>query len=202
MAWTCLPSPVSQSLRGLGPCCRHRHPRACSGRLVLPRLDGERAHLKALARHGPRPWADQHSRRLRCAASGCTTTWRWGVADQALHACPPPAEGRLDLGGDRTLQGTRGSKHPVAHQPRISHDQPSVVGVRLVRLLAPWAVDRLPVACALVRRTDAPDDQPAPARFRQLRRDCRRPAWGPALVVTAAAADASRAHLALLPALG
>jgi uncharacterized protein (DUF2249 family) len=68
MSLTCLPSHVSQSLRVLGPCFRHRHQLAFSWLLVLPLLYGERANLKALARHGPRPLAYQHSRRLLCAA--------------------------------------------------------------------------------------------------------------------------------------
>jgi hypothetical protein len=58
------------------------------------------------------------------------------------------------------------------------------------------------VDCALLRRTDAPAYQPDHALFRQMRHACRRPGWGQERVVTADAADASRAHGALLPMLG
>ena len=95
MSLTCLPSHVSQSLRVLGPCCRHRHQLAFSWLLVLHLLYGERANLQALARHGPRPLASQHYRRLLCAASWCTKTLLWWFADQALHAFPPPEDGLL-----------------------------------------------------------------------------------------------------------
>jgi hypothetical protein len=51
---------------------------------------------------------------------------------------------------------------------------------------------------ALVRRTDAPDDQPANALCRQMLQAFRRPAWCQELVVTADAADASRANWQLI----
>jgi Transposase DDE domain len=126
----------------------------------------------------------------------------WWFADQALHAFPPPEDGILSLVGDSTLKGKRGSKHPVAHKTRLSQYPPDVFGLRIVLLLAPWDVSRIPVDFALVRRTADPDDQPENALFRQLRRDFRRPAWGQELVVTADAAYASRANLALIQSLG
>jgi hypothetical protein len=68
MSLTSLPRRVSQCLRVLGPCVRHRHQLVCSGLLVLPLVYGERAHLQALARQGPAHLAYQHDRRLLCAA--------------------------------------------------------------------------------------------------------------------------------------
>src|SRR5919108_3297814 len=88
MALTCLPRRVTQGLRGLGPCVRHRHQLVFNWLLVLPLIDGQRAHLKALARYGP-PHLASHDRRLLGAAYGCTKTLRWGFADQALQAFPP-----------------------------------------------------------------------------------------------------------------
>jgi hypothetical protein len=202
MPLTCLRRRVSPSLRVRAPGSRHRHHRVCGGLLGWPLVDGARAHLQALARHGPAPLASQHDRRRLGATSWWTTTGRWWCADQALQAFPPPAEGLLSRVGDRTLKGARGRTPPVAQQPRRSQHQPDVCGVRLVRLLAPGDVSRLPGAGALVRRTPAPADQPANARCRQLRPECRRPAWGQGGVVTAEAASASRAHVALRPALG
>ena len=124
MSLTCLPRCVSQCLRVVGPCFHHRHHLVFSGLLVLHLVYGERAHLKALARHGPAHLAYQHSRRLLCAAYWGTKTWLWWFADQALQAFPPPADGSLYLVGDSTLKGKRGPKHPVAHKTRVSQDHP------------------------------------------------------------------------------
>jgi hypothetical protein len=138
MALTWLPPRVSQCLRVWGPCCRHRHHLAFSWLLVLHRLDGERAHVQALARHGPQHLPSQHDRRLLGAASWGTNTWLWWFADQALQALPPPEDGILSLVGDRTLQGKRGPKPPVAQQTRLSQHHPSGFGCRIVLLMAPW----------------------------------------------------------------
>jgi hypothetical protein len=138
MALTCLPRRVSQCLRVLGPCVHHRHPLVFSWLWVVPLLYGERANLKALARHGPQYLADQPDRRLRCAAYWCTKTLLWWVADQALPALPPPEDGVLSLVGDSTLQGKRGPKHPVAQKTRLSQHRPYVFGFRSVSLMAPW----------------------------------------------------------------
>jgi hypothetical protein len=95
MFLTCLPRQVSQCLRVLGPCFRHRHHLVCSWLVVLPLLYGNRANLQELSRYGPFPLAYQHDRRLLCATYGCTKTLRWWFADQALRAFPPPEDGLL-----------------------------------------------------------------------------------------------------------
>jgi hypothetical protein len=140
MSLACLPRGVSQCLRGLGPCVHHRHHPVCSWLLVRPLVYGDRAHLKELSRHGPAPLASQPYRRLLCAAYWCTTARLWWFADPALQALPPPAEGRLDLAGDSTLQGQRGAKPPVAQQTRLSQHQPSGFGFRLVIRMAQGGV--------------------------------------------------------------
>jgi hypothetical protein len=89
MSLPCLPRRVSQCLRVLGPCCHYRHPLVFSWLVVWHLRYGERANLKALARHGPPHLAYQHSRRLRCAVYRCTKTWLWWGADQALQAFLP-----------------------------------------------------------------------------------------------------------------
>jgi hypothetical protein len=170
--------------------------------LVLHLRYGERANLKALARHGPGPLASQHYRRLWWAASWGTKTWLWWFADQALQAFPPPAHGGLSRVGDRPLQGTRGPTPPVAQNTRLRQPHPYVFGCRLVMLRAHWGVDRLPVEFALVRRQGDPGDQTANARLRQRLHTCRRPAWGQKVVVVAEAADASRVNLTALQELG
>jgi hypothetical protein len=53
MSLTCLPRRMSQCLRVLEPCFHYRHQLVFSWLLVLPLVYGERATLKALARHGP-----------------------------------------------------------------------------------------------------------------------------------------------------
>jgi hypothetical protein len=90
MSLTCLPCRVSQCLRVLGPCFRHRHHLVFSWLLVLHLVYGERANLKAPSRHGPAPLAYQHYRRLLCAAYWWAKTRPWWFADQALQAFPPP----------------------------------------------------------------------------------------------------------------
>jgi hypothetical protein len=73
MSLTSLLRRVSQCLRVLWPCLRHQL--MFSELLVLHLVDGERATLKALPRHGPAPLAYQHSRRLLCAAHWCSKTY-------------------------------------------------------------------------------------------------------------------------------
>jgi hypothetical protein len=140
MSFTCLPRRVSQCLRVLAPGFHPRHQRVFSWLVGWPLVDGERATLNALARPGPPHLAYQHSRRWLCAAYWCTKTWRWGFAAQALQALPPPAEGLRSRGGDSTLNGQRGAKHPVAHQTRLSQYHPDIFGFRIVLLMAPWEV--------------------------------------------------------------
>jgi hypothetical protein len=135
MSLTCLPRRVSQCLRVLGPCFRHRHQLVFSWLLVWPLVYGERANLKAFARHGPQHLAYQQYRRLLCAAYWCTKTLLWWFADQAMQAFPPPEDGILYLVGDSMLTGKRGAKHPVAHKTRVSQYHPSVYGMALPR---PW----------------------------------------------------------------
>jgi hypothetical protein len=137
---TCLPRCVSQCLRVLGPCFRHRHQLVFSWLLVLPLVYGERANLTALARYGPDHLAYQHDRRLLYAAYWCTKTLLWWFAEQAMQALPPPADGLLYLVGDSPLKGKRGGKHPVAHKTRLSQFHPSVFGFRIVLLMAQWDV--------------------------------------------------------------
>jgi hypothetical protein len=201
MSLTCLPRRVSQCLRVLGPCFRHRHQLVFSWLLGLHLLYGERANLNALARHGPAPLAYPPYRRLLCAAYWCTKTLLWWFAEQALQAFPPPEDGILYLVGDSTLKGKRGPKHPVAHNTRLSPYHPYVVGFRTVLLMAPWDVYRIPVDFALIRRQDAPDDQPENAWLRQMLQEFRRPRGCHKVVATADAAYASRAHLATIQAL-
>ncbi len=201
MSLTCLPRRVSQGLRVLEPCFRHRHQLVFSWLLVWHLVYGERANLKALARHGPAHLADQHYRRLLCAASWCTKTLLWWFAEQAMQALPPPEDGLLSLVGDRTLKGRRGLKHPVAHKTRLSQYHPSGFGFRIVLLMAQWDVYRIPVDFALIHRKDAPDYQTETALFRQLLQEFRRPSWCHEVVVTADAAYASQAHLATIQAL-
>jgi hypothetical protein len=198
MPLTCLPRRVSQYLRILGPCFRHRHQLVFSWLLVLHLLYGDRANLKALARHGPPHLAYQQYCRLLCAAYWCTKTLLWWFANQALQAFPPPEDGILYLVGDSTLKGKRGRKHPVAQKTRLSQHHPYVFGFRIVLLMAQWDVYRIPVDFALVRRTDDPDYRPENVLFRQMLQAFRRPAWCQEVVVTADAADASRANLELI----
>jgi hypothetical protein len=140
MSLTCLPRCVSECLRVLKPCFRHRHQLVFTWLLVVHLVDGERANLKALARHGPAHRAYYHDRRLLCAAHWCTKTWLWWFAEQALQAFPPPEDGHLYLVSDSTLKGQRGAKHPVAQTTRLSQYHPYVFSLRRVRLTAPWDV--------------------------------------------------------------
>src|SRR5262249_47556069 len=75
---------VSQCLRVLEPCFHHRHQLIFSWLLVLHLIYGERANLKALARHGPGHLAYHQYRRLLCAAYWCTKTLLWWFADQGV----------------------------------------------------------------------------------------------------------------------
>jgi hypothetical protein len=202
MFLTCLPRGVSECLRVLRPCFRHRHHLVFSWLLVLHLVYGERANLKALARHGPAQLAYQHYRRLLCAAYWCTKTLLWWFAEQALQTFPPPEDGILYLVGDSTLKGKRGAKHPVAQKTRLSQHHPYVFGFRIVILMAHWSAYRIPVDFALLRRKDDPGYQTENALFRQMLQDFQPPAWCQEVVVVADAAYASQANLALIQALG
>ena len=199
---TCLPPRVSQALRVLKPCFRHRHYLVFCWLLVLHMIYGERANLKALGRHGPRHLAYQHYRRLLCAAYWCTKTLLWWFAEQAMRALPPPADGLLYLVGDSTCKGKRGRKHPVAATTRLSRHHPYVFGFRIVLLMAQWGVYRIPVDFALLRRKDDPKYQKENALLRQMLRDFRPPAWCQEVIVVADAAYAARATLQLIQTLG
>jgi hypothetical protein len=166
--------------------------------LVLHLVYGGRANLKELRRHSPAHLAYQHYRRLLSAASWCTKALLGWFADQALQAFPPPEDGVLYLVADSTLKGKRGPKHPVAQKIRLSQHHSYVFGFRMVILMAPWDTYRIPVDVALVRRTADPAYETEHALFRHMLQAFRRPAWCQALVVTADAAYASRAHLELI----
>ena len=198
----CLPRCVSESLRVLRPCFRHRHHLVCSWLWVLHLVYGERANLKSLARHGPRHLAYQHYRRLLCAAYWCTKTLLWWFADQALQAFPPPENGLLYLVAASTLTGKRGAKHPVAQKTRLSQHHPSVFGFRIVVLMAQWDVYRIPVDFALLRRQGDAGYQSENARFRQMLQAFQRPAWCQEVIVVADAAYASGDNLAAIQELG
>jgi hypothetical protein len=186
----------------LGPCFHHRHHLVFSWLLVLHLVYGDRANLKALARHGPAHLAYQQYRRLLCAAYWCTKTLPWWFAEQALQALPPPEDGILYLVGDSMLKGKRGSKHPVAHKTRLSWYHPYVFGFRIILLMAQWDVYRISVDFALIRRTNDPNQQTENALFRHMLQEFRCPTWCQEVVVTADAAYASRANLATIQALG
>jgi hypothetical protein len=107
--------------------------------------------------------------------------------DLAVVVCRPgpagisPTPGWPSVSGRRQpLKGKHGQKHPLAQKTRLPRHHPYVFDVRIVLLMAQWDVYRLPVDFALVRR----------------------PAWCQEVVVTADAASAPRANLALLYALG
>ena len=202
MSLSCRPHRGSRCLRVLGPCVHHRPPLVVGWRLGRPLIYGHRANRQALSRHGPVPLASQHSRRLRGAASGCTTAPRWGFAEHALQALPPPADGSLSGIRASTLTGQRGSTPPVAQHTRRRPLQPSGCGFRRVLLRAQGGGARLPGACAWRRRQEDVHEQTETALVRQRWRDCRPPPWGQDVVVGAEAADASRPHMARLQALG
>jgi hypothetical protein len=185
---TGFPRRVSQALSVLTPCGHDRQHLVFSWLRVLHLLSGERAQVQAVARHGPKPVASPHSRRLVCAASWGTTTLRWGFADHAMRAFPAPDAGRRSLVGDRTLHGPRGVQQPVAHTTRLRQHHADVFGLRVVGLRAQWPVDRRPVDCALIRRQGTPDDQPANAVVRPRLQDFPPPAWWPAVMGVADAA--------------
>jgi hypothetical protein len=88
MPLTCLPRCVSQCLRVLGPCFRHRHPLVFSWLLVLPLGYGERATLKALARHSPIPLVSHRYRRLMCATYWCTKACCGGLPTKPCGPSP------------------------------------------------------------------------------------------------------------------
>jgi hypothetical protein len=202
MSLTCLPPQVSQSLRVLGPCFRHRHQLVFSWLLVLHLVDGDRANLKVLARHRPAHLAYQHYRRVLCATCWDTKTLLWWFADQALQAFPPPEDGVLYLVVDSSLKGKRGPKHPVAQNTRLSQHHPYVFGFRIVILMAQWGVYRTPVDFALLRRKNTYGYQTENGLFRQMLQAFQPPAWCQEVVVVADVAYASQANLALIQGLG
>jgi hypothetical protein len=199
---TRLPDHVLPHLRVLRSCFRYRQHLVCSWLLVLHLVYGDRANLKALARHGPAHLAYQHYRRLLCTTYWYTKTLLWWFADEALQAFPPPEDGVLSLVVDSTLQGTRGPKHPTAQKTRLSQHHPYVFGCRIVILMAQGGVYRLPVDFARRKRNGTPGDQTEHALFRQRLQAFSPPAWCQEVVVGADAADASQAHLALIHELG
>jgi hypothetical protein len=82
---------------GAGPCFHHRHQLVFSWVLVLHLVDGERANLKALARHGPAHLAYQHYRCLLRAEISEGRDIHFTPPDDPQTACVPPhrAGGRI-----------------------------------------------------------------------------------------------------------
>jgi hypothetical protein len=106
MFLTCLPRRVSQCLRVLGPCFRHRH------RLVFSWLLVFNSSL------GSRPTSRRWPIMARCISP--TTT--------AGGCCMRPTGRRRRY----TLKGKRGPNHPVAQKTRLSQHHPYVFGFRIV----------------------------------------------------------------------
>ena len=171
MSLTRLPDNVSQVLRVLNSCFRHRHHLVFSWLLALLLIYGKRDNLKALARHGPNHLAYQHYQRFLCAAYRCTKTLLGWFVDQALQAFAPAQGELLYLVVVSTLKGKRDLKHPVAQNTRLRQHHMYVFGFRLVILMAHWGVDRISVDFALLRCRDDPTYQP--------KIPCFAPSWKP-----------------------
>jgi len=128
---TCLPRRVRRAC-GSGALCPPSAPAGVQLTVGVASRLWRTGHAESAGPAGPPASGLPALPPLAVCAYGCPKTWLWWFAEPALQALPPPADGLLSRVGDRTLTGTRGSKHPVAHKTRLSQYQPDVFGFRIV----------------------------------------------------------------------
>ena len=103
-----------------------------------------RQTLEEMARWTPATSTAWRFGRLLKAAYGNVHLLVSWLAQDRVATLPAPANGLLYLCGDGSHADTRGTKHPVAQQGRISQQHPWFFGLRFVLLMAAWDGDRLP----------------------------------------------------------
>jgi hypothetical protein len=99
MSLTCLPRRMSQDLRVLRPCFRHRHQLVFSWLLVLPLVYGDWATLKALAGMAPGVWPSSTTVTYCARATGARSL--------AVVVCRPSLAGFSSTRGWHPLSGGR-----------------------------------------------------------------------------------------------
>jgi hypothetical protein len=192
---TRLPEAVARVLTPLKPSFSYRHDLVFCWLLVAHRVGCGQATVQGLARYTPTRVAAWHRRRLLAAGR-----WQWErvlgwLVSEALAAFPPPKGGVLDLVVDRTLEGKRGKRNPLAKRGGLNEYAPFTSGLPVVIVIAPWEVYRVPLACRLGKPQASQDYQSEKVLVREMLGGVVRPAWCKKVVAVADAAYPSRATL-------
>jgi hypothetical protein len=197
-----VPEEGTRWLAPLTPSFSYRHYLVFCWVLVAPRRCVGKATVQGLARDTPTHVAAWPRRRLLAAGRWQGARGLEGRVSETLAACPPPKDGALSLGVDRTLKGNRSKKTPWAKKGRLHEYVPFTCGLHVVLLMAQWEVDRVPRALRLGTPTGSPGSQSEKARRRELFQEVRLPPGCKKGGVVADAASPSRANLQALQARG
>jgi hypothetical protein len=177
IAFTSVPGCVPLVLRGMPTVWRGRHRLICCGLSGMQAVSPGRKTLAEMARWTPATLTAWRFGRGRKAASWPVPLLvRW-LAPDCLPTWPAPTHGILSLFGDGRHADTRGTKHPLGQQGRISQYHPWFCGVRFALLMAAWDGDRLPVDCRLMLPKRPAADRSAQALWRAMGGAFGPPRW-------------------------
>src|SRR4029453_12426685 len=121
-----------------------------------------------------------------------------GLAQDLVAPWPAPANGLLSLCGDGSHADTRGTKHPLVQQGRLSQPQPWCLGLRFVLRVAAWDGSRIPGGFRLILPKRHADYRSAHALFRARVGAFVPPRWAKLVMVGGDAAYGSQANMRLV----
>ena len=144
IAFTSLPGCVTRVWRGRPTGWRGRPRLLFCWLICMHAVSPGRKTLEEMARWTPATSTAWRLGRVLKAAYGNVPLRVRRLAQERVAPWPAPAHGLLPLLGDGSHADTRGIKHPLGQQGRISPQQPWFVGLRCVLRMAAWEGDRVP----------------------------------------------------------
>jgi hypothetical protein len=190
-----IPQRVSNALASVAEsfsCPQGQHCRVFCWLLVTLIVSEGGARLKALPRRMPSSLAYGTVLRMRRSGYWDAAVLGDTLSVAVLATLPPPADGVLQLPGDRTIAARRGEQQPLARKPRTNEYAPYIFGQALVLMIAQWGRYRVPVRAAVV---DPHSKGPQHLLLRPMLQDFVPPAWVKAVSVEADAVFAAKVTL-------
>jgi len=198
IAFTSLPGFVSRVFRGMPTGWRGRHRLIFCWLIFMQAVHPGRKTLEEMARWTPATiTAWRFGRLLKAASWNVHIIVSW-LAQDLLATLPAPAHGILSLCGDGSHADTRGTKHPVAQQGRISKHHPWFFGLRFVLLMAAWDDYRLPVGFRLMLPKRHAGYRSEHTLFREMVGDFVPPSWAKLVIGGGDAASGSKANMRMV----
>jgi hypothetical protein len=198
IACTSLPGFVTLVLRGRPTVWRGRHRLLFCWLIFMPAVSPGRKTVAAMARWTPATLTAWRFGRVRKAAAWHVPLLVSGLAQALVAPWPAPANGLLSLCGDGSHADTRGTKHPLVQQGRLSQPQPWCLGLRFVLRMAAWDGSRIPGGFRLILPKRHADYRSAHALFRARVGAFVPPRWAKLVMVGGDAADGSQANMRLV----